>query len=83
MLRTVEATFDPSTGVHFTEPVTIEKPVRILVTFMDTVEKNHISATSKNSLALQEWLNLAPTPSSVRTPEEIELYIHELRTSWE
>jgi len=82
MLRTVEATFDPASGVHFMEPVRIKKPVRVLVTFMEPggpVASSHNSG----SAALEHWLNSSSTVVSDRTPEDMDRYIQELRSSWD
>ena len=82
MLRTVEATFDPASGVHFLEPVGIDKPVRILVTFMEAPETVHPSSSPAKS-ALAAWLD-SPAPADAgRTAEEIERYIQEQRSSWD
>jgi hypothetical protein len=83
MLRTVEATFDPSSGVHFAEPVNIAKPVRILVTFMETASKSSLASVKDKRCTLSDWLNSHPVCDSGRTPDDMDRYIQELRSSWE
>ena len=83
MLRTVEATFDPSSGVHFMEPVNVGKPVRILVTFMEAVEQATIPIQKDKRRTMKEWLSSPPSSVSARTHEEMEHYIQELRSSWD
>ena len=83
MLRTVEATFDPSSGVHFLEPVTIGKPVRILVTFMESGGQTAVPLTQDKRATIEDWLKNTPSNISARTPEEMDRYIQELRSSWE
>ncbi len=82
MLRTVEATLDPANGVHFIEPITIERPVRVLVTFMEKSEKR-ATAEAYASTSLDLWLDAAPECKPARSPEEMDRYIQELRTSWD
>ena len=83
MLRTVEATFDPSSGVHFMEPVNVVKPMRILVTFMESGEQTPIPIKKDKRRTISEWLSSPPLGISARTPEEMNLYIKELRASWD
>jgi hypothetical protein len=83
MLRTVEATFDPQSGVHFMEPVLIKKPVRILVTFMESVEQSVMPLVQDKHRSIGYWLNCTKKCASARTPEEMDRYIQELRLSWE
>ena len=80
MLKTVEATLDPTSGVHFIEPVQILKPVRVLVTFMETEQVTSFRPSSE-STALDQWLLSSAAAVSDRTPEEMDQYIQELRTS--
>ena len=82
MLRTVEATLDPANGVHFIEPITIERPVRVLVTFMERSEKS-VAARTDGIIPLDRWLDAAPDCKPARSPEEMDRYIQEMRTSWD
>lgn len=82
MLRTVEATFDPESGIHLLEPVHIGKPVRVLVTFMETGDQAAVRH-SGNAIGLDRWLAMSSSAVSDRSTEEMEKYIKELRTSWD
>lgn len=83
MLRTVEATFDPCSGVHFMEPVMIKKTVRILVTFMEPGDQTTMPLVEDKHPSIGDWLNSTHACASARTPDEIDRYIQELRHSWE
>lgn len=83
MLRTVEATFDPCSGVHFIEPVTINRSMRVLVTFLESGDQIASPVTSDKRHTLREWLTHDHVCTSSRTPETMEQYIQELRSSWE
>ena len=36
MLQTVEAIYDPKQGLVFSEPVSVQNPVKVLVTFIES-----------------------------------------------
>jgi len=82
MLRTVEATFDPASGVHLLEPVHVGKPVRVLVTFLETGDQT-IPPHSGGTTGLDSWLSMPPAAVCGDTSEEMERYIKDLRTAWE
>ncbi|KOR33255.1 hypothetical protein TI05_02115 [Achromatium sp. WMS3] len=77
MLQTIEATYDPKQGLIFSETVVIERTVKVLVTFVESVP---IKPSPKKGSApgLLAALKAHPLPLSAQvTDTEIEAQIQE------
>jgi hypothetical protein len=86
MLKTIEAVYDPAQGLKFSEPVVFNKPVRVLVTVLETPPDSPETPaeTGANLLRNLESIHRIPIdPSSRRSPEEQEAYILENRSNWD
>ena len=81
MHTTLEALYDPKTGLQFLEPIQIDKPVRVLITIMD--EWSAEPQVTPGSL-LQKLTDIHQMPISTRRSEsEIENYIQANRDNWD
>jgi len=65
MLKTVQAVLDKEGRVQFLEPVSVEKPVRVLITFLEE-EPSEVSSALLSEAALEDW----------NRPEEDEAWKH-------
>jgi hypothetical protein len=80
MHTTLEAVYDPKTGLQFVEPVQFDKPVRVLVTIIDTP---FIDKPSESNL-LQKLISIHQISYSTHRSEiEIDNYIQAHRDSWD
>lgn len=82
MLQTVEVLIDVNGEIHWSEPLTITKPTRALVTVLEN--NGAPVAEAGNAGALLEFLRTHRLPpESKPSAEEIEAQIEEARNSWE
>ena len=80
MHTTLEAIYDPKTGLQFVEPVQLDKPVRVLVTIIDTP----IVAKPLEGNLLPKLTSIHQIPYSThRSEAEIDNYIQAHRDSWD
>jgi hypothetical protein len=82
MLQTVEAIYDPQKGLLFSETVTINTPMKVLVTFM---EQNQFITPKKGSAqALLATLKTHSLPKSTQLSNaDIEAHVAEIAEGWE
>jgi hypothetical protein len=66
MLRSVEATIDEQGHVSLSEPVTVSRPTRAIVTILDESVDSSLEPLILAESSLEDWL----------TPEEDEAWKH-------
>ncbi|MCP4701797.1 MAG: hypothetical protein GY862_33795 [Gammaproteobacteria bacterium] len=82
MHTTLEAVYDPETGLQFTEPVRIGKPVRVLITIMDTWSIDQQKKSDKRLLQKLTGIHRMPC-TGCRSEAEIEDCIQGNRDNWD
>ncbi|EDN65348.1 hypothetical protein BGP_6419 [Beggiatoa sp. PS] len=81
-MHTLEALYDPKTGLQFNEPIQIDKPMRVLITIIDEWPLN-LQKKSHSNL-LQKLTRIHQMPCSThRSETEIENYIQANRDNWD
>ncbi|MDM8547568.1 hypothetical protein QUF61_13840 [Candidatus Venteria ishoeyi] len=82
MHTTLEALYDPKTGLKFTEPVQINKPVRVLITIMDTYPDEQQDNMDSSLLSKLRKIHQIPC-SDQRSSTAIDDYIQANRNQWD
>ena len=83
MLQTVEGIIDVDGQIRWLEPLHVDKPSRVIVTFLQDSNGSRIEPEG-NVVALQAFLQ---SPEFVHRPvssaKEIDKHIQEMRDSWD
>ena len=81
-MHTLEALYDPKTGLQFNEPIQIDKPLRVLITILDKGPIERPKKTSSNLLEKLTRIHQMPC-STYRSEAEMESYIQANRDNWD
>jgi len=82
MLQTIEAIYDPQKGLLFSETVTINAPIKVLVTFIE--QSQFLTPKKGSAQALLTSLKAHALPTSTQLSNaDIEAHVAEIAEGWE
>ncbi len=82
MLQTIEAIYDPQKGLLFSETVTINAPIKVLVTFIEQTQ--FLTPKKGSAQALLTALKTHSLPKSAQLSNaDIETHVAEMAEGWD